>query len=290
MRIGVIGSQGVVGSACSAGFERIGHTVFRHDLVLRTTVEELVAFEPQIVFICVPTPSLEDGSCDLRTVRCVVDDLTFSGNEAKKDFVIAIKSTCPPGTTAALAATYGCENRELCFVPEFLRERSAFSDFVNDHDLLAIGLVKSSLDDSRMLNAFGLKSNKNVEYLVREAHGKLPKKTVVMSSTEAELLKYYSNCFNATRVTFANVFYELAQKVGADYNVVKSAFIDRGTATDLYLDVNENFRGYGGPCLPKEVKALRAMLLEYGLSYSLFEAIDSDNSKFKVTVPDGMRS
>lgn len=281
MRIGVIGSQGVVGSACSAGFERIGHTVFRHDLVLRTTVDELVAFKPQLVFICVPTPSREDGSCDISIVDNVLMELnqTNVGHYRKKPFVVAIKSTCSPGTTLKLALEYDECFDDMCFVPEFLRERSAFSDFVNDHDLLAIGLV-GKLEHQMV---------KRTEHLVREAHGKLPKKTVVMSSTEAELLKYYSNCFNATRVTFANVFYELAQQVGADYDKIKSAFMLRGTATDLYMDVNENFRGYGGPCLPKEVKAIKAMLLEYGLSYSLFEAIDSDNSKFKVTVPEGMR-
>jgi UDP-glucose 6-dehydrogenase len=83
--------------------------------------------------------------------------------------------------------------------------------------------------------------------------------------------------------------YEICQVVGADYTKIKDTFIKRGTTKDLYLDVNDNFRGYGGVCLPKDTKALNSFVKELGLDLKLFETIDIENNKFKTTVFDGMR-
>ena len=83
--------------------------------------------------------------------------------------------------------------------------------------------------------------------------------------------------------------YEICKAFGADYSVVKSAFVKRGTASDIYMDVNENFRGYSGPCLPKEIKALAALCKKLNLDLELFETIDKENSKFAPTVFEGMR-
>ena len=110
-----------------------------------------------------------------------------------------------------------------------------------------------------------------------------------MNSTEAELLKYYSNVYNATKIIFANEFYEICQNLGVDYSKVKDTFVKRGTTKDIYLDVNENFRGYGGVCLPKDTKALSSFVKELGLELNLFETLDKENNKFKTTVFNGMR-
>ncbi len=276
MKIGVIGC-GVVGSAVADGLERIGNQIFRHDLKLGTQMYELMVFDPQVIFICVPTPSREDGSCDDSIVNNVFYDLErlscLVSTPSEQTLTIAIKSTVSPGTTQKFKAEFGKSFLDVCFVPEFLRERSAFSDFVNNHDLLAIG-----------------STNEKSINLIREAHGKLPKHVVAMMPTEAELLKYYSNCFNATRITFANVMYEICRCLGADYDVIKNAFMLRGTATDMYMDANHNFKGYSGPCLPKDMNALRALIKEKGMTYQLFEAIAADNSRFVATVPEGMRN
>lgn len=273
MKIGVVGC-GVVGSAVADGLERVGNSVFRHDPKLHTSSSDLLLSHPEIIFICVPTPSNEDGSCDTVIVRDVLYDLNrLAYLSAPMRPIIAIKSTVPPGTTERLKSLMKWEFQDICFVPEFLRERSAFSDFVNGHDLLAIG-----------------SNNYNTIRAITECHGKLPKKVACMTPTEAELLKYYSNCFNAARITFANVMYEICKSCGADYDVVKNAFIMRETATDLYMDANDNFRGYSGPCLPKDTNALRALIKEKGMDYQLFEAIAHDNSKFTATVPEGMRN
>jgi len=273
MKIGVVGC-GVVGSAVADGLERVGNGVFRHDTKLHTKCYDLLLSRPEIIYICVPTPSNEDGSCNISIVRDVLYDLNRLGHVAgPMRPIIAIKSTVPPGTTEHLRSLINWGFQDICFVPEFLRERSAFSDFVNNHDLLAIG-----------------SSNANTISLIKECHGKLPKKVVSMTATEAELLKYYSNCFNAARITFANVMFEVCKACGADYDRVKNAFMLRETATDMYMDANDNFRGYSGPCLPKDTNALRALIKEKGMPFQLFDAIANDNNLFTATVPEGMRN
>jgi UDP-glucose 6-dehydrogenase len=125
--------------------------------------------------------------------------------------------------------------------------------------------------------------------MVKLCHGSYPKSHSHLTPTEAELLKYYSNVINALKVVFANEMYEICKTVGADYTKVKETFIKRGTTKDLYLDVNDNFRGYAGMCLPKDTKALDSFVKELGLDLKLFETMESENNKFKKTVFDGMR-
>jgi UDPglucose 6-dehydrogenase len=262
MKIGIVG-LGVIGSACKYGFEKLGHKVLVHDIVLKTKLIDLI--DSEIIYVCVPTPSNEDGSCDTSIVENVVYDIKNIGYEG----IIAIKSTVKPTTTQKLKDE---TNMKICFVPEFLRERCAISDFTENHDLLAIGT-----DD------------KYVYDQVVKCHGKYPKTYVMLAPTEAELLKYYSNVFNAVRIIFANEMYEICKIVGANYSKIKDAFIKRGTTKDTYLDVNENFRGYGGVCLPKDTMALASFVKELNLNMDLFDVIHNENKKFKVTVFDGMR-
>ena len=264
MNIGIAG-LGVIGSACKYGFEKLGHKVKFHDPKFSDSKFQDI-LDTEVVYICVPTPSNADGSCDTSVVKKVVDDLM----KANYSGVIAIKSTVEPGTTDSLLSNY--LNDKICFVPEFLRERCAFTDFTENHEVLAVGT-----------------DNDKVYDIIVESHGKYPKKFAKLTPTEAELLKYYSNVFNALRIIFANEMYEICKFLGADYTKIKDTFVMRGTAKDIYMDVNESFRGYGGVCLPKDTKALDALVKKYELDLKLFETIDKENDKFKTTVFDGMR-
>ena len=262
MKIGIIG-VGIIGGACKYGFEKLGHKVICHDIALDTSIEDVL--DTQITYICGPTPSDEDGSCNTSIVESVVHELHTLGYSG----IVAIKSTVKPTTTEKLIKETGME---ICFVPEFLRERCSISDFTENHDLLAIG------------------SHSQTTYeMVKLCHGSYPKSHSHLTPTEAELLKYYSNVINALKVVFANEMYEICKTVGADYTKVKETFIKRGTTKDLYLDVNDNFRGYAGMCLPKDTKALDSFVKELGLDLKLFETMESENNKFKKTVFDGMR-
>jgi UDPglucose 6-dehydrogenase len=219
---------------------------------------------PDIVYICVPTPSSADGSCDTSIVEKVVYELI----PISQICAICIKSTVPPGTTRRLSEKYDIP---ISFVPEFLRERSAFYDFVNQEAVICGA------------------ANAAHESAIKHTHSKFSKVFHYITPTEAEIVKYYSNCFNAVRVVFANTMYEICNSVGAEYEAVKKAFISLGTAADMYMDVNDNFRGYSGPCLPKDMKAIIGLIKEKGIDLTMLAAADEDNLKFKATVPKGMR-
>lgn len=263
-RIGVVG-LGVVGLAVKHGLERIGHAVFGHDLKIDTTIRDVIATE--LVFVCVPTPQRDDGACDVSRVESVVAELDAEDYRG----VVAIKSTVTPGTTMRLAKKY--PRLRLAFCPEFLRERAAYTDFVENHDVCVIGTSYASDFET-----------------IRDAHGPLPKHVVQLTWTEAELAKYFSNALNALRVVFANSFYEVCTELHADYGAIKDAMVKRATIEDVYLDCNERFRGFGGVCLPKDTAALAALVRELGLDLQLFEMIVAENRKFVATVPEGMRS
>ena len=262
MKIGIVG-LGIIGSACKFGFEKLGHKVLAHDIRFDTKLEDLLS--TSITYICVPTPSNPDGSCDTSIVESVIYDL----KKLEYKGVIAIKSTVKPTTTQKLIDETGLQ---ICFVPEFLRERCAITDFTENHNLLAIGT-----------------EDKKIFTLVKKCHGNYPKNVIMIEPTEAELLKYYSNVFNAVKITFANEMYEICQALGVDYFNIKDAFVKRETTKDFYLDVNDNLRGYAGMCLPKDTKALDSLVKELNLDLKLFEIIDQENNKFTKTVFNGMR-
>lgn len=263
MKIGIVG-WGVVGSACGEGFRMLGHEVSRHDPKFDTTIDSVL--DTEIVFVCVPTPSSEDGSCDLSIVHQTIQTL----KQKKYSGVIALKSTSVPGTTQSLIDQY--RDQDICFVPEFLRERTALEDFVRNHDLLAVGCA-----------------TERAWHRVCEAHAWLPKHRVKMTPTEAEILKYYSNTFNALRVVFANVMYEVCESLNSDYNKVLDTFLLRGTASANYLTCGPDMRGYGGMCLPKDTKAMADLVKKLNLPFDLFATMDHDNEQVKRTVFPGMR-
>ena len=263
MDIGIVG-LGVVGTACKNGFEKIGHIVKYHDVKFYTNIEDVL--DTEVCFVSVPTPSNEDGSCDISIVEEVVGQL----NDLKYKGVLAIKSTVEPGTNKEFREKY--KNLRLYFVPEFLRERCATEDFIYNHNILVIGA-----EDEDAFNT------------IKEAHGDLPVHTVKVNPLEAELVKYFSNNYKALRITFANSFYKLCQELGANYDVVKDAFLFHGVGEGHYLNVNKEFGGFDGTCLPKDTKGLAFLIEKLGLDLNIFKTVVEENDKFIVKVPEGMR-
>ncbi len=259
MDIGIVG-LGVVGSAIEHGFGKLGHNVKAHDIKFDTRLADLQ--DAEITFICVPTPQSENGRADVGIVKQVVRDLSagllYRG-------IIAIKSTVEPGTTETLLN----ENpgARICSVPEFLRERCAISDFVEHHDVCVIGT-----NDNRVYE------------VVKRAHGHYPKHFVQLSPTEAEISKYFSNSYKAMLIVFANAFYRICKKTGSDYTAVKNAVSKHGPVGDHYLDCNENLRGFGGACLPKDTRAIIALAEDLDLDIDILNAIVTDNDKYPVDI------
>mgnify|MGYP003113932579 CR=1 FL=1 len=262
MKIGIIG-LGVVGSASKDGFESLGHELFVHDINLDTKITDVS--ETGICFICVPTPSKDSGECDTTIVESVIKELV----SIKYEGIICIKSTVTPGTTQRMKETYG---KDICFVPEFLRERCATEDFINNHDVCIIGTTSDLFYN-----------------IIKDAHGDIPEKFVKLTETEAEFCKYFNNVYNATLITFANSFYELCKSKGANYEKVKNAITNRKTINNYYLDCDENTRGFGGMCLPKDTKSLSFLSKELETCVNFFDDILKENNKYETTVFKGMR-
>ena len=264
MKLGIVG-LGVVGTANQKGFEALGHDIICHDIKLNTRIQDVL--DTEIVFICVPTPSGIYDRCDTTIVESVIRDLSTQ----KYKGIVAIRSSTVPGFTNKMIKKYN--TLTLAFVPEFLKERCADEDFTDNHTLLAVGT-----------------EDKRVYQKIVDAHGHYPKNVVRLSATEAEVLKYFNNVYAALRVTFANNFFEICQKLDCDYTAIKDAYIKTGKAVDMYLDASPELRGYSGMCLPKDTKAIINLLEDLNLNHlTLIKSIDEDNNQFRKTVFNGMR-
>ena len=130
MKIGIIG-KGMVGGTMADGLTQIGHTVICYD-PLKGLYNLDALLDATCIFVCVPTPTI-NNKCDTSIVEEVVSHLSQRNYEG----VVAIKSTVIPGTTERLAKLFS--NLTICFVPEFLKEKSALSDFIDHHDVLIVG-------------------------------------------------------------------------------------------------------------------------------------------------------
>ena len=254
MVIGIIG-VGVVGSAIKKGFEDLGHTVKIHDIKLNTSIKDIL--DTDIVYLCLPTNSNKDGSCDIQQVLWTIDALSDSDYKG----IVAVKSTIIPGTYKKLKIFFD-ENR-LCLVPEFLREKYALEDFKNNHNVLVIGTV-----------------NDKCAKIVEQCHGDYPDSVCIMKPEEVEFVKYFSNVFKALKVTFANSFGKICDKFNIDYESVLLAYQLENVAETSYLRYNNELKGFGGMCLPKDVKALAKLVEKEEIDVNLFDFILKENKKF----------
>jgi len=255
MRIGIVG-LGVVGSAIMVGLQQIGHEVSFYDIKFSNTSIESV-LHSDVIFVCVPTNSLPDNSrCDISVVEQIVKQLTANNYNG----IVAIKSTVIPGTTEKLIAQY---NLKICFVPEFLRQKSALSDFQDLHDILVVG----TNDD-------------NIFNIIKESHGSIPQNIIKISATEAEIVKYFNNVHNAMEIVFANAVHEITNKLGGNYQNVYNAVTKRNNINPNYLRCSEYYKGFSGACLPKDTEAWAILAKDLNVDVKLFDAIINDNKRY----------
>ncbi len=199
-----------------------------------------------------------NGQCDLTHVQEQIKNLAnnfYSGE-------IIIKSTVIPGTTESLLKEH--PNLKISFVPEFLRQDYAFDDFVSKELPVFVG--------ARCEESF---------VFVSELHKIFGQKSFQTEPTEAELVKYFSNVFNSTRIVFANIFFELCSKIGVNYQNVLDASVNLpNIQRDSYLRCSEDLRGYSGKCLPKDIAAFNNFAKSLGISSSLFDSVIKDNQNY----------
>tara|TARA_R110000851_G_scaffold196017_1_gene346811 strand:+ start:286 stop:1164 length:879 start_codon:yes stop_codon:yes gene_type:complete len=245
-KIGIVGN-GFVGGAVKFGFSaQVGcDTEVRvYDINPNKsthTLEETVN-KSDFIFLSVPTPSNKDGSINIDILDSALNDI----NEvSKRDNTILIRSTVIPGTTRKLQTKY--DQLNLLFNPEFLTERSANFDFINQSRFI-IGSSEQTISQ--------LCSEKFTD-LIKDRFGDCV--AVLETNYEtAEMIKYMNNCFFATKVSFMNEMYQIAEKSNVDWGDAVSGFVSDGRIGHSHLDVpgHDGKFGFGGSCFPKDIQAM----------------------------------
>ncbi len=266
--IGICG-LGMVGNAVFKWFAGGGFNVGVYDPA--KGYYDTMALDRPYVFICVPTPNFANGEQNLKHVYEAIDSIP-------KPTTVVIKSTVLPGTTLKLANIY--TGHKFLFNPEFLTEATADRD-MEEPARQIVGACPISIGEAREL----LDVLPKGKYF----HG-------VTDVTTAEMAKYMSNTFYAMKVAYANQIYDLCKAADVDYERVRElAIMDpmmASVATELpysnHLDVmHGRYRGYGGKCLPKDVKALVQYALHKGVRLGLLEEAECYNELLKLQKDKG---
>ena len=239
MKIGVIGN-GFVGKATQIlKSESISILVYDIDplkcIPKNITIEDITKCD--LIFICVPTPMTEEGSCHLGIIENVINELKNYCNFDNTNIII--RSTVTPGT---------CDKFNTFFMPEFLTEKNYIEDFKNNKNWI-FGLKGTSQDNdfqSKIKEMLELShSSGNIKY----------KEYSFIKNKEAEMVKLFRNNFLSVKVSFCNEIYEYCEHKGIDYKkVVNNAAIDdRIGMSHTNVPGPDGLKGYGGTCFPKDI-------------------------------------
>lgn len=225
-----------------------------------TDIEEAVNLS-DIIFICVGTPSKEDGEVDLSQVISAVKGISSALNSYK---IIAIKSTIPVGTLELIENIFSKSNKirgkdyDLAVVPEFLREGKAVYDFFNPTRIV-IGADKESVSKT-----------------LAEIFMPLEAPIVYTTPITAQLIKYASNAFLAARISFINEIANICDHIGINIkDVIEGMKYDKRIGGH-YLSPGI---GFGGPCLSKDLNGLIKMAESYGYQPRYLKSILDKNEQ-----------
>jgi len=265
--VGIVG-KGFVGGAMYENFKDVFNVaVWDTDESKRTvdTFQEFVETS-DIIFVCVPTPMKDDGSCDTHIVSSVVDNIA----QVDRRKYVVIKSTVTPGTTERLSKDF---QMTIGFNPEFLTEANAYNDFRNQR-LIVIGADDQGL--AAVMAQLYYEFNAKVD---NYAH------VIQRTTKEAEMFKYLANCFLATKVIFANEFKALCDKVDVDYGkIAELAVLDKRLGhTHWRVPGPDGKYGFGGSCFPKDTSALLSYSDEVGSALWLLTEATYVNDEIRNT-------
>jgi len=238
--IGIVG-QGFVGGALNEGMKH-AFNIETYDKFIseKSTCESLKSLIEKVdtIFVCLPTPMRQDGSCDLRIVEETILEIDSFCKKADSK-VVVIKSTIPPGTTEDLNKKVS--NIQVVFNPEFLTEANAVEDFKNQTRIIVGGPRPGSS-------------------VVKNIFRKAFKQTTIVKtgSNTAEMVKYFTNCFLATKVIFSNEMKQICDPLDIDYDkVVEYALYDERLGRSHWsVPGPDGSMGFGGHCFPKDLNAL----------------------------------
>ncbi len=291
---------GYVGSVSAACFASMGHKVIGVDVsqakvemldsgrtpIVEARMAEMVAeankscrlhamvdaieavLNSDVSFVCVGTPSLKNGKLDLNHIENVARQIGAAIRQKKSPHVFVLRSTVLPGTTetVALPILEGESGKKcgrdftVCYNPEFMREGSAVADFLNPPYTILGASDKNHLEPLRELY-------KNVPATLHET-------TIPV----AEMVKYFSNCYHALKVGFANEMGTMCKHLGVDAQEVTKIF-----TSDTKLNISPAYLSpgfaFGGSCLPKDLRAITYKAKELDLKLPVLESLMPSNAE-----------
>ena len=256
MNIGIIG-QGFVGNAVYQKFKDY-YDINTYDLdESKCNSSEQQTLDNEIVFVCLPTPMNEDGSCNISIVESAVKRC-FEFGVTK---MVVIKSTIPPNTTKSLNDTY--PSLQIVFNPEFLTERNAVKDYENQNRIILGGPRPATTKLKQIFSKV------------------FPKAHIIKTdSTHAEMVKYLTNTFLSVKVSFANEIFQLCDRLNIDYDkVVEYATYDERLGKSHWnVPGHDGDFGFGGHCFPKDLQALMSLAHDLNVSPRILTAVDCKNN------------
>ena len=241
------------------GLEELVKSNFNENRLSFTSNLDSAVKQSDVCFIAVGTPQNEDGSADLQYVLSVAQQIGKAMNGYK---VIVDKSTVPVGTAekvAEIIKQYTNESFDVVSNPEFLKQGNAVDDFLHpDRVVIGSNSDKATAIMQEIYSPFFRTGNR----------------VIVMDVKSAEMTKYASNSFLATKISFMNEIANLCEKVGANAEMVRV-----GMSTDSRIGNKFLFPGlgYGGSCFPKDVKALIKTGSDYGVDMNIIKSADNVN-------------
>lgn len=284
--IAIIGT-GYVGLTTGACLSHLGHTVVCADVVpekveslsrgelpiLEAGLDEIVAeglesgrlsfvlgatnalAGAEFVFLCLPTPQGADGAADLSFIKQAATEI---GPHLEAGAVVINKSTVPVGSVGEVAKKLGRDDVHVVSNPEFLREGTAVADFLHP-DRVVIGAA----DDE-------------VGKRVAALYSSLPGEILITDPASAETIKYASNAFLATKISFVNAMAAVCEEVGADVNdVVRGMGLDERIGPRFLVPGP----GWGGSCFPKDSHALVRIAENHGYQFGLLRSVIATNEE-----------
>ena len=233
-----------------------------------TTIHALLGCSA--IFVSVPTPINGVGKTSMKYVDNVISQL----RELKYGGFVVIRSTVPVGTS---------DDYKCGFMPEFLTEKNALNDFVNNQNW-----IFGYHDDDKKDEFIDLMTN-----LINAAHAHKKitfNRTTFMRNKEAELVKYFRNTFLATKISFCNEIHDFCDKKGIDYDRMISVAADDARISKSHTSVpgHDGHRGFGGTCFPKDISSLRAQMEDSNVPHCVIDAVIHRNDNIDRAEKDWM--
>lgn len=253
-KIGIIG-LGFVGSAVRFSYNDKPVELVLIDPAKGYNVPYSDLLDCSAVFVCVPSPQGDDGSCDTSILENVLAELR---NVCYNNLIIS-KVTAPPDYYEKLQSEF----TNLVHAPEFLTAVNATQDYINGQFLIVGGLTEQATEASKIITIGQTKVND----------------IKLCSIGEASLSKYVINCFLSTKVIFMNEIFEITKKFGFDYsNIVNNISMDvRIGKSHNQVPGPDGQYGFGGYCFPKDTSALLSFAKQHDVELNVLKAVVEKN-------------